>query len=210
MFTKEQKRRALTLYHVCGSIGETVRKLGYPSRRMLYHWIKNDGKERPGKRTYRNINTPEHPRNPSTEVKIQAIHRCFECGESIKSVAEEIGYTRASIYAWRRRYARGGFAALMNEKNIVPGPVCDSNIGSKTSPTTEELQAKIKEMQLEIDMGVRTKSWTAHTAKPRLCLYSIGLILLRDILILLSLYHKRYSLRIVLNSWTDTLAHSRQ
>ena len=152
MFTEDQKERALALYHECGSIGKTVQKLGYPRRRTLYHWVKNEGKGRPTRKAYTNINTPEHPRNPSTEVKIQAIHRCFECGESIKSVAEEIGYTRASIYAWRKKYARGGFAALMNEKNIAPGPVCDSNDGSKASPTVEQLQAQIKEMQLEIDI----------------------------------------------------------
>ena len=105
MFTEDQKERALALYHECGSIGKTVQKLGYPRRRTLYHWVKNEGKGRPTRKAYTNINTPEHPRNPATDMKIQAIHRCFECGESIKSVAEEIGYTRASIYAWRKKYA---------------------------------------------------------------------------------------------------------
>ena len=40
----------------------------------------------------------------------------------------------------------------MNEKNIVPGPVCDSNDGGKASPTVEELLVQIREMQLEIDI----------------------------------------------------------
>ena len=152
MFSKEQIERALALYHECGSIGKTVQELGYPTRRSLYHWIEKEGKERPPRKPYKNVNTPDHPRNPSIEVKIQVIRRCFEDGESIKSVAEEIGYTRSSIYAWRRRYARGGFSALMNKKNIVPGPVSDSNGDHKSSLTVEELQAQMKDMQLEIDI----------------------------------------------------------
>ena len=152
MFSEEQIKQALALYHECESIGETVRRLGYPCRRTMYHWIKNEGKEKDKQRSYTNINTPDHPRNPSIEVKIQAIHRCFEEGESIQSVAEEIGYTRASIYAWRRRYAQGGLAALMNEKNIVPGLIMNNSSNDKSSPAVEELRAQIHDMQLEIDI----------------------------------------------------------
>lgn len=36
---------------------------------------------------------------------------------------------------------------------------------------------------LKIDLGVRTFSWTIQTAKPRLCLYSNGLIAPKDILL---------------------------
>ena len=84
----------------------------------------------------------------------------------------------------------------------------DDKLSTEDQATAMEMLAEIKEKISQ--MGVRTKSWTTHTAKPRLFLYSIGLILLRDTLILLSLYHKRYSLRIVLNSWMDTFVQSRQ
>lgn len=30
-------------------------------------------------------NSPNHPRNPPLEVKLDAIHRCYELGENIKS-----------------------------------------------------------------------------------------------------------------------------
>lgn len=66
------------------------------------------------------INTAEHPRNPSIEVKMQAIHRYFELRESIESTLEEIGYTRASIHSWREKYLHGGITVLMNDKNIPP------------------------------------------------------------------------------------------
>ena len=38
---------------------------------------------------------------------------------------------------------------------------------------------------------VRTFSWTAYTANPRLCLYSIGLKYPNDFFILFSLYQRR-------------------
>ncbi len=35
-------------------------------------------------------NTTEQPRNPPAEFKLQVLRRCFENGESVKSVLEEI------------------------------------------------------------------------------------------------------------------------
>ena len=53
---------------------------------------KNPTKER---KAYPRIdNPPEHPRNPPLEVKLNAIHRCYELGEYIKYVSEDIGYSR--------------------------------------------------------------------------------------------------------------------
>ena len=51
---------------------------------------------------YLALHSPEHPRNPPLDVKLDAIKRCFEHGESIKYVSEDIGYSRASIYQWRK------------------------------------------------------------------------------------------------------------
>lgn len=64
------------------------------------------------------INTAEYPRNPNVDVKMAAIHRRFEPGESIKLISEDVGYTRVSIYNWRKRkkYLLGGIIALINEK----------------------------------------------------------------------------------------------
>jgi transposase-like protein len=66
------------------------------------------------KSTFRGKNTPAHPRHPPAELKMEVIHRCFECGEDVKSVSEEIGYSRASIYTWRQKYLQKGMVALMN------------------------------------------------------------------------------------------------
>ena len=90
---------ALQVYHQCGSVTNTIRMLGYPTRRALYTWIDNEGVQKPPRKALDNTNTAAHPRNPPIEVKMDAFHRCFELGESIKCVSEEIGYSRASIYA---------------------------------------------------------------------------------------------------------------
>ncbi|MFV0381509.1 MAG: helix-turn-helix domain-containing protein [Breznakia sp.] len=42
--------------------------------------------------------------------------RCFENGESIKSVSEDTGYSRSSIYTWRSLYFKGGSSSLISNK----------------------------------------------------------------------------------------------
>ena len=39
MYSKEQKNIALRIYHQTESVTETIRILGYPTRRNLYTWI---------------------------------------------------------------------------------------------------------------------------------------------------------------------------
>ena len=39
MYSKEQKDIALLIYHQTESVTETIRILGYPTRRNLYTWI---------------------------------------------------------------------------------------------------------------------------------------------------------------------------
>ena len=99
MYSKQQKETALKLFKETQSVSETVRILGYPTRKNLYNWIYEE-KNPPSKRKEYPIveNSSRHPRNPSLKVKLDAIHRCFELGENIKYVSEDIGYSRASIY----------------------------------------------------------------------------------------------------------------
>jgi len=107
MYSQDKIDIALQVYHQCGYVTNTIRMLGYPTRRALYTWIENEGVQKP-------------PRN-----------RCFELGESIKYVSEEIGCSRAGIYAWRKKYLQGGTVALMNDKNIKPGTLAE---GTRNSP----------------------------------------------------------------------------
>lgn len=87
-------------YNQRRSVTKTICVLGYHTRRALYTWIKDDGVQKTPRKVLCNTNTRNHPRNPSPEVKMSAIHCCFELGESIKLVSENIGYSRASIYNW--------------------------------------------------------------------------------------------------------------
>lgn len=103
MYPQDKIDIALQVYYQCGSVTETIRVLGYPTRRTLYTWIENEGTPKPPRKELTHANTAGHPGNPPLEVKMDALHRCFELGESIKSVSGETGYTRASIYAWRKK-----------------------------------------------------------------------------------------------------------
>lgn len=93
---------ALKVYHQCGSVTDAVRIPGYPTRRTLYTWIAQEGTVKTERKPLNNTNTAEHPRNPPFEVKMDAIHCCFEPEESVKSVSKDINYTRAGIYSWRK------------------------------------------------------------------------------------------------------------
>ena len=106
LFTYEKKVRALQLYEQTHSVTETIRILGYPERATLYRWISEKGQPEKVRSTKRGENTPDHPRHPSVEVKLQVLHRCFEHGEDVKSVSGEIGYSRASIYTGAESISR--------------------------------------------------------------------------------------------------------
>ena len=154
MYSKEQKDIALRIYHQTESVTETIRILGYPTRRNLYTWIAEENTPPKTRKEYPVINNPpDHPRNPPLEVKLDAIHRCYELGENIKYVSEDIGYSRASIYQWRKRYLKEGTLGLMNHKNITPGTLVEGSVSSTdiSSDEINQLKAQMQDMQLEID-----------------------------------------------------------
>ena len=47
MYSQDKTDIALQVYHQCGSVTNTIRMLGYPTRRALYTWIENDGVQKP-------------------------------------------------------------------------------------------------------------------------------------------------------------------
>lgn len=84
MYSKEQKDIALRIYHQTESVTETIRILGYPTRRNLYTWIAEENTPPKTRKEYPVINNPpDHPRNSPLEVKLDAIHRCYELGENM-------------------------------------------------------------------------------------------------------------------------------
>lgn len=147
MYSKEKKDIALRIYHQTESVTETIRILGYPTRRNLYTWIAEENTPPKTRKEYPVINNPpDHPRNPPLEVKLDAIHRCYELGENIKYVSEDIGYSRASIYQWRKRYLKEGTLGLMNHKNITLGTLVEGSVSSTdiSSDEINQLKAQIQ------------------------------------------------------------------
>lgn len=162
MYSKQQKEIALNVYKQTESVSETVRILGYPTREHLYNWIREEKTPPHKRKEYPRIdNPPDHPRNPPLEVKLDAIHRCYELGENIKYVSEDIGYSRASIYQWRKRYLKEGRLGLMNNKNIKPGQLNKGNVSniSYSSDEIEQLKSQMQDMQLEIDILKETSPY---------------------------------------------------
>ncbi len=150
MFSAAQKKQALELYDQLKSITKVILRLGYPSRPSLYLWISQRNDPPKHKSTFRGKNTPEHPRHPPVELKLAVLHRCFELGEDVQCVSEEIGYSRASIYTWRRKYIQKGAVALMNTGDDPRGILPKGEISS--SLEVEKLRTQVQDMQLEIDI----------------------------------------------------------
>ena len=152
MYSKEQREKALALYDKCHSVTKVIQVLGYPeSRQGLYLWLRQRNAAPKKKAERRRVNnSPDHPLHPSLETKLDILRRCFIEGENVQLVSEETGYSRASIYTWRRKYQSGGPARLMNSKDDSRGIL---NKG-KPSSTNEidSLKQQMLEMQLEIDI----------------------------------------------------------
>ena len=152
MYSEEQYHKALEVYEETKSVTRTMTILGYPERRQtLYNWINRKRMLPDDRATFRGYNTPEHPRHPPLELKLEAIHRCFELGEDVQSVSDEIGYSKASIYTWRKKYIQKGAVALMNPSNErARGNLTEGH--SASSKELDDLKTQIQDMQLEIDI----------------------------------------------------------
>lgn len=161
MYTKEQKERALKEFERLGSVQAVVTLLGYPSRHTLYDWYRNKiadiadyhgslDKEYQIKQKY--INAPNHPRNPDANLKLDAIKRCFSLGECVEYVSRDIGYSRASIYSWYRKYQKFGVAGLMSSKKQIKRENIDFNTEPSKQQEISELQEQIKQLQMEVDV----------------------------------------------------------
>jgi len=72
-------------------------------------------------------------------------------GEDVQSVSDEIGYSKASIYTWRKKYIQKGTVALMNPPNErLRGKLTEGSTFSDDEIAA--LKAQVQDMQLEIDI----------------------------------------------------------
>ena len=150
MYTTEDRRRALEIYKETDSVAKTIQILEYPGRSTLFRWIHEERLPPKDISRYRGTNTPSHPRHPSPELKLETLKRCFELGEDIKSVSEEIGYSRSSIYTWRRKYLKKGAVSLMNPRDKPRGELVP---GSVSSPRElDKLKEQVQDLQMQVDV----------------------------------------------------------
>lgn len=152
MYSEKQYHKALEVYEGTKSLTKTIMLLGYPARRQtLYNWINRKRILPEDKSTFCGYNTPEHPRHPPLKLKLDVLHRCFELGEDVQLVSNEIGYSTARIYNWRRKYIQKGTYALMNSPKEHPrGKLLEGQPSS--SEDLDELRLRMQEIQLEIDI----------------------------------------------------------
>ena len=125
--------------------------MGYPSKMGMYTWIgiRNRPLWQKGVRK-RLINTPKHPLHPPLSLKMDVLHRCFENGENVQLVSEEIGYSRTTIYFWHKKYIQGGAASLMNPNDDRRGKMIPGK--SASVKEVQKLKAQMQDMQIEIDI----------------------------------------------------------
>lgn len=162
MYTKEQEELALEEFEKTGSVSAVIQRLGYPSSSTLYRWYehKKAGIEnRHGSADFcqmeemQNGNTSVHYKSLSAELKYAAIHRCLDLGEDVEYVSREIGYSRQSIYAWRRKYLKQGMIGLMSKAKRIPREELQKDESSHSETAEiETLGSQIQELQLEIDV----------------------------------------------------------
>jgi len=141
-YTKEQVHAALTLYSKLHSLPKVVKILGYPSVGSLASWVHKYPEVVAPKSHKRHIKAP-------INVKLDAIRRCYENGEMLKSVAEEIGYSSVAILNWHKKYQEKGLVGLMNKSDT------DSSKSPKDIQSIndiEALKAQMMDMQMEIDI----------------------------------------------------------
>lgn len=101
---------------------------------------------------YSVINSAQHPRHPDTNLKLEAIKRCFSLGEGVEYVSREIGYSRMSIYTWYRQYKKYRVAGLMSSKKQIKRENIDFNTESAPAQGISELQDQINQLQMEVDV----------------------------------------------------------
>lgn len=99
-YTEEQKKIALGMLDECGSVTEATRRLGYPSRSVLYHWARND--DAAGRRAEGKIFS-HYPAG----IREEAI-RLAEGGLGNSEVASRLGVSSPTVvYHWVRNARRG-------------------------------------------------------------------------------------------------------
>lgn len=112
-YTPEQKARAIEVYNKTKSYAKTIRMLGYPSRHVLFDWVRNPGPKP----------KPKSPGKPAKrygwELKKLAVEEVAD-GQDIRSVADQLGVVNyATVYEWIRKWRTEGDVGLMSKRERI-------------------------------------------------------------------------------------------
>lgn len=135
-YSKKEIKKALAMYQRTKSVELTVKKIGYPSISLLYKWIKDEDDY--------NIRQHRNFKHANIEIKRIAIKDYLVFNKSIKTIAQEVGYSEVTIYNWIKQSDNLRYNSDMSNKNKT----------NKTNKDEEmkNLYDKIDQMQLQIDI----------------------------------------------------------
>lgn len=139
-YSRAEKERALELYDKCHNVQRVIEKLGYPGRKTLYTWICNRSKK---PKNY--LRVPEYELYPENS-RLEALYRCFEQGEPVQSVANEMHVNRTTIFKWRDKYLRRGYIAFMDRTSKK------SADDSEMKKEIADLKKQLAEVQFQLDV----------------------------------------------------------
>ena len=134
-YSHEEKQRAVEHYWVQGRcISRTVAVLGYPHRETLRMWI---DELRPG---VRKVSIKRGcAESFSDEQKQRAVIDLCSREVSASAVAEDVGVSRTSLYAWKTEWLGEGVPAVM-----------ETNDGRPTSDDRDELEREVDSLRKRI------------------------------------------------------------
>ena len=141
-YTQAQRERAVNHYLENGRcISATIRTLGYPCRPLLSAWVQEWRPERCPRIVGRS-----RERSPA-EKQSAVIALCLRQG-SARSVADELGLSRPTLYNWKHQLLGSDISVPMTRKREpFPSPERD-----ELEQQVESLRRDIRRLQLEQDI----------------------------------------------------------
>lgn len=143
-FSAAQRRVALEHYASQGRcISWTLRALGFPGRATLTAWVREAF---PDTKT---VCTGTHgPGNHSDAVKKAAVVGLYSRQESAQALAEKVGVSRPTLYAWKNQLLGSEAPATMKRKKSASLDPEIEDLGRQR----EALLCCIRELQIEHDL----------------------------------------------------------
>jgi transposase InsO family protein/transposase-like protein len=143
-FLETQKQAALEHYANHGRcVSRTIRALGYPGRAMLTAWVREAFPEI--KRVSTGMRGPGHHSDPEKQAAVVGLYCCTESAEAL---ANKVGVSRETLYAWKNQLVGTEAPATMRRKKSPP---FDLEI-AELEHQREALQCDIRELQIEHDL----------------------------------------------------------